>query len=427
LNGSLDNPQVSEGFSWLTLFQLVLSLLAASGLIAFSLFFALIGLGQFSSQVSGMPDLVSTYMYAGSLAFVGFLMLPSAGYALQRMMKGEKKRSQYVFNPRWLILASGLLVILLPLVLIAGNLILKYEKISWILLPFLHILAVSIPVFWLVTVGLNGLKPVSGQRVWGLLGAGSALGPILILVLELTLLAGFVVTAIFLVAMQPEKASELANLLQRLRLAPNNPAILEQFLQPFLASPAVVASVFVYIAVLVPLIEETFKPIGVWLLAGRKLTPIDGFMAGVLSGAGYALFENLFLSSGGEQWVSVVLARVGTGAVHIFTTSLVGWGLASAWGQRRYLRLALSFALAVGLHGLWNGLTIFTVGSQISTIPGIGSLPQVGYILPFVLISLALLCILMIWLFNRAMKRAIIASLPLAEGEIDREIETDEV
>jgi hypothetical protein len=125
--------------------------------------------------------------------------------------------------------------------------------------------------------------------------------------------------------------------------------------------------------------------------------------------------------------VSVVLARVGTGAVHIFTTSLVGWGLASAWSQGRYLRLALAFALAVGLHGLWNGLTIFTVGSQISTIPGIGSLPQVGNILPFVLVSLAFLCILMTWLFNRSMKRAIIASLPLAEGEIDREIETDEV
>ncbi len=423
----MDSPPLSEGFSWLTLFQLVLSLLAAFGLIVFGLFFAMIGLGQFSSQVPGMPDPVSTYMYAGSLAFVGFLMLPSAGYALQRMIKGEKKRGQYIFNHRWLIVASGLLVILLPLVLLAGNLVSKYETISWILLPVLHILAVSIPVFWLATVGLNGLKPLSGQRTWGLLGAGLALGPALILILELALLAGFVGMAIFLVAMQPEKASELADLLQRLRDAPNNPEILERILTPFLASPVVVASIFVYIAVLVPLIEEIFKPIGVWLLAGRKLTPVDGFMAGVLSGAGYALFENLFLSSGGEQWVSVVLARIGTGAVHIFTTSLVGWGLASAWSQGRYLRLALSFALAVGLHGLWNGLTIFTVGSQISTMPGIGALPQVGNILPFVLSSLALLCILMIWLFNRSMKRAIIASLPLADGDIDREIETDEV
>jgi hypothetical protein len=82
-----------------------------------------------------------------------------------------------------------LLVILLPLVLIAGNLVSKSEKISWIILPLLHILAVSIPVFWLITVGLNGLTPVSGQRVWGLLGAGLALGPALILVLELVLLA----------------------------------------------------------------------------------------------------------------------------------------------------------------------------------------------------------------------------------------------
>lgn len=422
----MNSPQASEGFSWLTLFQLALSLLAAIVLIAFGLVFVLIGFGQLTNPAPGMPDLVSTYLYAGSLIFVGLLMLPSAGYALQHLVKGENKRSQYVFNSRWLLLTSGLLILLLPLLLVTGNLVSKFDKISWVLLPLFHILAVSIPVFWLVTVGLNGLKPVSGQRVWGLLGAGAALGPALILVAELVLLVGFVVLAILMVARQPGMANELADLAQRLRNAPSNPEALARILQPFLASPAVVASAFIYIAVLVPVIEEIFKPIGVWLLAGRKMTPAEGFMAGVLSGAGYALFENLFLSNGG-QWAYVVLARVGTGAVHIFTTSLVGWGLASAWGKGRYLRLALSFAIAVGVHGLWNGLTLFTVGSQVSTIPGIGSLPQVGSILPFVLVLLALACVVMIWLFNRSMKRAIIAPLPEADSSSEGETETDEV
>jgi hypothetical protein len=378
-----DSPLASEEFSWSALLQLVFSLLAAFGLITSGLFFALVGVEQTSSQVAGMPDLVSTFLYAGGLVFVGFLMLPSAGYALQRLVKGENKRSIYVFNGRWLLLTSGVLVLLLPLVLLGGNLVSKYEKIAWFVLPLFHVLAVSIPVFWLVTVGLNGLKPISGQRVWGLLGVGMALGPALILVIELGCLAVFVIMAVFIVFRQPGMASELINLAQRLRYAPNNPVLVQQILQPFIANPVIVVGAFIFIAVLVPLIEESIKPIGVWMLAGRKLTPVDGFMAGLLSGAGYALFENLFLSSGG-QWASVVLARAGTGAVHIFTTSLVGWGLASAWSQGRYLRLGMAFAVAVSVHGLWNGLTLLTVGSQVSTIPGIGAFPQIGLVLPFI-------------------------------------------
>jgi hypothetical protein len=135
----------------------------------------------------------------------------------------------------------------------------------------------------------------------------------------------------------------------------------------------------------------------------------------------------LFLSSNGEQWASLVFARIGTGAVHIFTTSLVGWGLASAWGQRRYLRLAICYAVAVGIHGLWNGLTLLTLGSQVSGIPGVDSIQQAGKLFPIALVSLAFLCMLMIWIINRFMKRAIIASLPLAVSETDHDIDMDEV
>jgi hypothetical protein len=52
---------------------------------------------------------------------------------------------------------------------------------------------------------------------------------------------------------------------------------------------------------------------------------------------------------------------------------MVGWGLASAWSDRKYGRLAGSFIAAVALHGVWNGLNILTAlaelegfGAQIS-------------------------------------------------------------
>jgi hypothetical protein len=39
----------------------------------------------------------------------------------------------------------------------------------------------------------------------------------------------------------------------------------------------------------------------------------------------------------------------------------VGWALVSAWSQRRYLRLLLTYALAVFIHGLWNGMAVLSI------------------------------------------------------------------
>jgi hypothetical protein len=36
----------------------------------------------------------------------------------------------------------------------------------------------------------------------------------------------------------------------------------------------------------------------------------------------------------------------------------MGWALALAWGQGRYLRLALIYLGVVALHGLWNTISI---------------------------------------------------------------------
>lgn len=121
-----------------------------------------------------------------------------------------------------------------------------------------------------------------------------------------------------------------------------------------------------FVSVLVPLIEEALKPIGVWLMADRLQTPADGFAMGILSGAGYALFENLGISvSTGTEWAQILTARIGTSLVHVLSTGLVGWALVSAWRERKFLRLGGIFALAIFLHGTWNALSILSTGNAL--------------------------------------------------------------
>lgn len=404
--------QVSGEFDWFSLFQLVLSLLGFFGLSIASLLFAMVGFSQASGQLPGLADPTATLMYASGIAFTGFLLLPSGWYAFLNLFGKAQPKGRFLKPVRWLPLASLLLFVILPLVLLAGNWVAERGRIAWFGLPFLHILAVVIPIFWLLAVGLNGLLPGSNQRAWGVFGAGVALGPVLIMSLELALLAGFMVMGILYISSQPALTDEMTNLAFRLRYAVNNQEALLRIVQPYLARPGIIASIFVYIALLVPLIEETIKPIGIWFLWKRKLSPADGFVAGLLSGAGYALFENLLLSSSDSHWLSLVLARVGTGAVHIFTASLVGWALASAWSQGRYLRLGFSFALAVMIHGAWNGLTLVTVGLGMPFAQANPWVEQGSRLIPFALGFLAFLCACMIWLFNRSLKRAIIVSPP---------------
>jgi RsiW-degrading membrane proteinase PrsW (M82 family) len=147
-----------------------------------------------------------------------------------------------------------------------------------------------------------------------------------------------------------------------------NPDELLAALAPVLLTPRALALALLFVSVLVPLIEELFKPIGVWLLFGRKLTPAAGFAAGAISGAGYALFESLALTLGGDSWATVVLARVGTAAVHILTSAITGWALVQAWQKRDFLRLLFAYTFGVILHGLWNGLAVVSVFASLSNL-----------------------------------------------------------
>ena len=118
-------------------------------------------------------------------------------------------------------------------------------------------------------------------------------------------------------------------------------------------------------------------------MAGRNLTPAEGFTAGVLSGAGFALFENLGNASiGGEGWSTLVTVRISTVLLHVLTTGLTGWALASAWREKRYLRLGLAFTVSIALHGMWNGMAVLSVAA--SQLPESLGIPPAFRVVGFV-------------------------------------------
>jgi len=146
---------------------------------------------------------------------------------------------------------------------------------------------------------------------------------------------------------------------------------------------------------------------------GRNLTPREGFLLGAAAGAGYALFENLTIAADSEMWTFVVITRLGTAAIHILTTALVGWGLASAWTEKRYPRFLMSLIASVSLHGVWNGLNILTALAEFPQLQhSLGSFGThfAGYA-PVGLVILALGALIGLFRANSRFQRAIMSQI----------------
>ena len=92
---------------------------------------------------------------------------------------------------------------------------------------------------------------------------------------------------------------------------------------------------------------------------------------GILSGAGFALVENLNASagSGAINWPVVVSVRAGTSLLHMTASGLVGWGTVSAFHEKRIGRFFAAYFAAVLIHGLWNacaaGAGLSAIGESI--------------------------------------------------------------
>jgi len=407
----IENPSVAIHYQensthWPSVLQFVFSTLAIIGLWGFALLSFALGMTDGAQGIGSLDNTLSLFLISAIAFAGGLLVIPSSALSLRRIT--GRRVTSYPRILAWI--RPGLIIFLFPLVLLLGHLVITYTNYSWLLLPALHVLAILIPISWLLSLLVRGLPLGSHQRSWGVFDSGLVLGPLLVLLAELLAIAAFITFALVYVFNQPGLYDEIMSLMDELStVAPSSETII-QLLAPYLASPWMLFAVLAFAAVVVPLIEEAIKPIGVWLLVGRDLSPAEGFAAGALSGAGFALFESLMITSGGTDWAISVVVRISTAIIHMFTASLMGWALVTAWGQKRYLKLGITYLGVVLLHGTWNGLTLAMTANDL--LPQFGQSPNspilsiIGTLTPYILGTITIILLIAILQTNRHFRNA---------------------
>ena len=397
--------QQPSRFDWLTLGQLVLSGLGLLVFGALAVLLLVMGLPGLLGGGGGTAQSLPFFSLMWICGLICALLIPSIVLALMRLLDKPLPTWQWRGKYR----AASLAMLAWPVALAAGAFVSRTGTLDWLLLPPLQLLVVGLPLWWLIEFGRRGLglPDNSPQRTWGILSIGLLISPIVATLVELVAMLAVLVLLVVWLSSQPGALQQLTLLAQRLSNAGSDPETLLRILQPVAMTPSVLISVLLMVSGVVPLIEELVKPLGLWVLVGKKLTPAQGFVGGLLCGAAFALLESLgsIASPSGQEWLVLVLGRTGTGMLHTVTTGLMGWALASSWRDGHYLRLAGTYLLAAGLHGLWNvfGLLLALpalLGSANAT--GIEAVfLRLGQIAPVVLLVLAALLFLILLSSNR--------------------------
>jgi hypothetical protein len=347
----------------LSIFQFAFSGLGMLTLWGMALINVFSGIAQLVNG-SQPADTGTVLLVAIDFGVLGLLVFASTFFSFMRLINHPVLINHRVF-PRGFL---GIIFIW-PLILWLGSVILQNRGWTIYLFPFVQVLTVLMLVLWFYMVASTGLQKMSPQRNWGLLSAGMMGGTFLSMVAEIIgvilLLAGFTLLVFF----SPSLQDEISRLAERISTVGNDIDALMRLLTPYLSRPAVIITLIFSASIAVPLVEEAFKPIGLWFLARKNLTPSEGFIGGVLSGAGFAIVESLFNTTRllDDTWLMVSSLRFGATLMHMLASGIVGWGLASAWTQRKYLKLAGAYVIAVLLHGVWNGLAILLATSQIAS------------------------------------------------------------
>jgi RsiW-degrading membrane proteinase PrsW (M82 family) len=229
-----------------------------------------------------------------------------------------------------------------------------------LLMPPVYGLAMAIPAIALLGLAGWGLRGVGGTQrhvTIGMVGGG-CVGLSLTLLAETLVIVAAIISLSSIFALTPNGLEHVQALQQDLLAAINQNDL--SGIMDLILSPIVAISVFSFLCIVAPSIEEAFKTLTIGVL-GRWISPKPGhaFLLGVASGAGFALAENLLnTAAAGEGWPILGVTRVGTTAMHCLASGLIGWGWGQLWTRHRPLRLLAAYTAAVTLHGLWNTLVL---------------------------------------------------------------------
>ncbi len=311
--------------------------------------FLLLGLALFvgaSGDTQGGLTLETAAVGAIVMALGG---LPAAYWSRQALV------SHVPPQPRRPSVAWAATAVLFPVAIGLGYLASSGLPLPGLFAPMAQVLAAGVPV-GLVVLRIRRLAPpITPRRSWGQFLLGFWLAPVVALPAELLVL----VPVALLWGMGLWLLPDIRPILEALGRSPSPPPdVLVGYVNELLVHPWTILSALSYMSVLVPLIEEAIKTVGVWPLLRRRLTAAEAFLGGVLCGAGYALFEALFLPQPGSDWALTMVIRVGATLMHAFTAGVTAWALAEAVVRRRPWRLVLAYLGSASIHGLWNAAAL---------------------------------------------------------------------
>ncbi len=402
-----------------SLFQ---ALLSALGLATCAVGAVAMGVAGFFMYTSGQLLLREQagvlLALAWTLAFFAVVALPSLYFAARRIL-GRPVHNR--LHPAGLRTAS-LALLLWPPVLAVGRMLSTQSEIAPFLLPPLQVVAVVLPLWWLVELAWQKLSRPSPQRTWGVLNFSVFFSTPLAIIAEIALLLVILVGVVVVISGQPALQRQFEELSQRMLNSASNPEALVRVYQPLLARPWFIFSLLVVMCGFVPLVEELLKPLAVWVLSSYQLTPAGGFAAGALAGAGFALLETLFslINPSGPDWLQLTIGRTGTGLLHVGTAALMGWALADAWQTSRYLRLSLMYFAMAAVHGTWNAFSV--LGGYTELLAGktglLNLLYHLGTIAPYVLGLVALGMVLALLFMNYRLRASSAAVTPVGSPAV---------
>lgn len=387
---------------------LIFSILGMLGLLARSAYLAVTGILSFNP--GDITGLAASVLDALSMLFCAGLFLPVLVTTLKRLKGKEILPTTIQPVKFWQV---ALLAATWVVVVIAGAVLVSLFSYGWAVAAPLFLLGISLPILSLAWVGAGGLPCSSRRRLWSSFGFGMVGGTFSAMLLEYLVIGIAVVIMGVLAMMNPELSTIIDQIKTQVANAKaGDLQALLTGLAPTITNPLVILSILVFSAVLTPLIEEAVKPAMIWFLGKRLHSPAEGFVLGALCGAGFAMMEGLLAASSATQmWGFGLAGRAAASLMHITSSGVLGWGIASAQLEKRHWRLALSYLLSVGMHGLWNASAVMALYGALRMmfqnmqvdLPGVLSmLGGVG-----MLVMEFLLMVTALPLINRLLRRSI--------------------
>lgn len=339
----------------------ILTFIAALCITAVGAMLGIAGIAM--GLMSGGPEELTLVTFSASILGLTTGLGAASAWHAWRATQG---RPSTAFRPK----RVWLLGVAFVLALILGQMMLELSFLPALTFPLLHMGAAVLPALIILALAGRVLGTATTWRDMVLqMASGAFLALPLAMVLEGTIILLFAAATILGVAWQPggqDLITKVAPFLEDLSWLQEPVSLAATVLTPTAISVALVL-----VAGLIPLLEEALKAIGVGLVAYRRPSLAQAVLWGLAAGAGFAAVEGLLNTTGAlDSWLSAVLLRVGTTAMHSMTGALMGMAWYQLVTRRSWLRGLAIYAGSAAIHGLWNGIAL---GMAVVSIKAAGA------------------------------------------------------